>query len=73
MSQVIKVGVEFAGDARGARDALGAVRTDLRDLTNDATKVHLLDGDTADAKALSGELNRLQEDLQSLAATSGRV
>lgn len=73
MSQVIKVGVEFAGDARGARDALGAVRTDLRDLTNDSTKVHLLDGDTADAKALSGELNRLQEDMQSLAATSGRV
>ena len=73
MSQIIRVGIELSGDAKGARDALGAVRTDLRDLTTDAEKMHLLEGDSAEAKALSGELSRLKEDFQSLATASRQV
>ena len=73
MSQIIRVGMELSGDAKGARDALGAVRNDLRDLTTDAEKMHLLEGDSAEAQALSSELSRLKDDFQSLATASRQV
>lgn len=71
--RTIEVGMRIDGNAKGAQDAVGALRSDLVSLRRDGDNVKLLEGESFKAKELAAELGRVQGEILALAEASQRV